>query len=254
MERAARAGLTAKGVLYLLLGVVTAQLGLGLPDTVVSRQGAFATLAGQPFGAGLLLLLALGLGSYALWRAWQVVVGVEGRSSLPEPLLRVTFAVRALVYGVLAALAAREAVGAIEGGVTESLTAELLALPGGVALVVLVGCALFVTGLAQWRKVVTRDFLDQLDVEAMSELERRCVRALGLVGHAARGAALGLVGFFLAYSAWTRTGLVGLDAALHEVARTTFGNAAVLVVAAGFTLYGLFCFVQTHTARVRSID
>ena len=69
VERAARVGLTAKGLLYLLLGVVTAQLGLGLPDTVASRQGAFATLAAQPFGAGLLLLLALGLGSYALWRA-----------------------------------------------------------------------------------------------------------------------------------------------------------------------------------------
>lgn len=254
-EWAARAGLSAKGAMYVLLGLVAGQLAFGVNDADASQQGAFSALARQPFGAVLLGLVALGLVGYALWRGRQAVVGVERESSLPEPLLRLTFAARAVAYSVLAILAVRELMGLSQGG-EESATAALLATPGGVVLVVAVGVILVVVGLAQWREAIACDFLQELDVTAMTGLERRLVRVMGVAGHAARGTAFGLVGIFLVVAALSRQQdrVVGLDAVLQQLREVPFGVAGVVVVAAGLMVYGAFCFVQTHAAKVHSVD
>ena len=71
VERLGRAGLVAKGLLYAVVGILAVQVALGGREESPDKDGALNTIAQQPFGRGLLILLALGLASYALWRLAQ---------------------------------------------------------------------------------------------------------------------------------------------------------------------------------------
>ncbi len=64
----ARAGLTARGVIYLLVGWVAVLVALGHSTQEADQQGALQLLAGKPYGLVSLWLLGIGFAAYALWR------------------------------------------------------------------------------------------------------------------------------------------------------------------------------------------
>ena len=71
----ARAGLVARGLVYLIIGVLALKLALGDGGKATNQQGALRTIADRPFGETLLVLVAIGLGGYALWRLIRAAVG-----------------------------------------------------------------------------------------------------------------------------------------------------------------------------------
>src|SRR6185437_8993046 len=73
----ARAGLTARGILYLLIGLVAILVALG-SSREADQQGALQLLAGKPYGAVLLWLLGIGFAAYSLWRLSEAAFGVTG--------------------------------------------------------------------------------------------------------------------------------------------------------------------------------
>ena len=66
-----------------------------------SQQGALQTIADQPFGHFLLVLMAIGLGGYALWRFAQAIVGTTPEAGQHSALERVGAAGSAIAYGDL---------------------------------------------------------------------------------------------------------------------------------------------------------
>ena len=75
-------GLIAKGVSYGIVGVLAIKLAAGDGGTATSRPGALHALAQHEFGTVLLVLLAIGLACYALWRLVQAFAAQD------EPLPR----------------------------------------------------------------------------------------------------------------------------------------------------------------------
>ena len=65
MRRLGRAGLVAKGILYLVVALLATRVALGSDGDRGDRNGALREIAAQPCGRGLLGLLALGLFGYA---------------------------------------------------------------------------------------------------------------------------------------------------------------------------------------------
>lgn len=260
VERAARAGLFGKGALYLVLGVLATNVALRGGGDDASQSGAIDAVADQPFGAILLGALAVGLTAYALWRLAQVVIGPVGTSSVPDPILRMSFLARGLFYGALAFLAWRTLVGggsaSSDGDQEQELTARVLALPFGVPLVVAVGVVIAGVGLYQFRIAYGRDFLDAVRASAMPARERCWFERAGVAGHAARGVVYVLVGGFLvrAALAYGPDEGIGLGAALSELAEAPHGTAMLLVVAGGLVLYGAYCVVLSRVARVEEVS
>src|SRR4051812_18352549 len=74
VERLARIGLVAKGVLYAVVAILAVKVALGGREESPDRHGALRTIAEQPFGKWLLILLAIGLAGYALWRLTQAIL------------------------------------------------------------------------------------------------------------------------------------------------------------------------------------
>ena len=259
VDRLARAGLAAKGALYVIVGVLAAQIALGTSGQSASQQGAIRSLAGQPFGTVLLVVLAIGLAGYTLWRLAQAVIGPDEEGA-KAVVLRVSFLVRALIYGALCVFTVRilGSGGSSSGGgqTQDTLTARLLGLPFGVPLVVAVGLVIIGIGLYQGYTGLSHDFTEDYDTSRMSANQRRWATRVGVAGHLSRMVVFGLAGLFLVRAALTfdPQQAVGLDGALREIAAAPYGTVLLLVVALGLACYGAYCFVLARWGRTRDID
>ncbi|MFJ8661201.1 DUF1206 domain-containing protein [Streptomyces sp. NPDC093795] len=84
VEVASRVGLCARGVIYVLVGILAVRIGLGSDSgQEADRSGAVGTLGEQPFGRALLWALVVGLAAMTLWRLCEAAFGqtVEGGRS-----------------------------------------------------------------------------------------------------------------------------------------------------------------------------
>jgi hypothetical protein len=117
VERAGRLGLVAKGVIYGIVALLAIQIPLGLGGKTTDRQGALRTVAAQPLGELLLILLAVGLLGYALWRFVQAFLDRDEEGTGAKGLAkRAGYLGRGLLYLGSAVVAFALVVGATSGG------------------------------------------------------------------------------------------------------------------------------------------
>lgn len=250
-DRAAAVGLAGKGALYLVVGLIAVRVALGGPGEGSQGQtGAIRSLAGEPFGQVLLWILAIGLSGYAVWRLLQTLGNPDEESAAKAALWRVSYLVRAVVYGGLAALTwqvllrGSSALGG-DGQGSQQATAMVLGWPGGRWVVGAVGAVVVGVGLYQGRKAISGSFMDDLALRGWAASNRTAVRRLGRAGYASRTVVYALVGVFVLRAAWQHDPeeARGLDGALQELAQQPWGTGLLLVVAAGLAAYGLYCLV-----------
>lgn len=253
----ARMGYIAKGIVYVIVGVLAVQAAFGTGGQTTGSEGAIRSIADEPFGQILLGLMALGLFAYVVWRFAQAVLDAEAYGTDAKAIVRRLFyAISGLIYGSLSILAARMALGmgsSGEGDARQSMTADLMSQPFGPVLVGLVGGLIIAVGLYQLYKAYKKDFMDSYEVEAMSGAERKLARRVGQWGLGARGIVFGIIGWFFIRAAMQQdpSEARGLDAALSTLAQQPYGTWLLAVVAAGLVAYGIHCFVK---ARYRHFE
>jgi len=206
-HRLSRMGLLARGVIYLLIGSLAVQIGLGDDGggKEADRKGALETVAGTPGGEVILWLLVVGFAGLALWRFAEAVYG----QPVPDgtaPGKRLASLGRGVFYGVACAAILDFTLG---GGAqssdeqSKSFTAKAIGEPGGRWLVLAIGVGFVAWGAGNIVNAVRRKFTEKLETGRMRPRVRTAVEVLGLVGRAARGLVFGTVGVFLAYAAIT---------------------------------------------------
>ena len=254
-EWAARAGLVAWGVIYLLVGVLALRVALGDRRQQADRNGALAELANGPFGAALLWALGLGLVGMAVWRLSEAVfgaVGPDGRTAH----MRLLALARCLFYTVVAWSVLEFAAGSGGGGsgdtASRDLTAKALDLPAGQWLVAAVGAGIVVTGVWTGVQAVRRDYYRELKAGAMAARVRRAVDVTGVVGGLARAAVFVAAGSFAVRAAidYRPDQAKGVDDTLRSFAGTPAGPWLLGAVAVGLVLFGLFAFALARWRRV----
>jgi hypothetical protein len=258
VEWLARFGMVAQGLLYGIVAVLAIGVALDQGGKTTDQHGAIETLASQGWGKWLLVLLAIGLGGYALWRFVVAVLGEKVEHGEDVGIgKRLIYAARGVVYAGLcltavSILAEAGSSGGGGGDKQEKAAAVVLDWPGGVALVTAVG--LGVVGYGGWNvyKGLSCRFLKDMKTEEMNEAGRRWIRRTGLGGHVARGIVFGLVGIFLVKAAleYDPDEAIGIDGALQKLAAQAYGDALLGVVAAGLLAFGVFCLAR---ARYREV-
>lgn len=248
-----RIGLVAYGVVHLLVAWLALEAAFGIRGASADAQGAVATIAATGFGTAALVLVTIGLVAFAVWQLAAAALGFRWVSGGERFRKRVGATSKAIAMLVLAVIAG----GFVDGrndppnGDARTLTAELLALPAGRLLVGAVAVTVLVIAGAMVYTGVRRTFLGDLDLSDVGPAARRAVELLGSVGTLARAAALGLVGVGIGTAAVLADAQAagGLDVALRGLADTTAGTALLVVVAAGFAAFGLFCFADAALRR-----
>jgi UDP-N-acetylmuramyl pentapeptide phosphotransferase/UDP-N-acetylglucosamine-1-phosphate transferase len=249
----ARAGLTARGVLYILIGWVAILVAFGQTSGgQANQQGALQLLARQPYGLVSLWLIGIGFAGYALWCLSEAAFGVTGEGNGAGPRLKAL--VRGLVYAGFAYLAF-QVVSGTAGNQTkkqQDLTAKVMHHPGGQLLVGVIGAVIVVVGVALVVEGLRRKFLKRLQTSQMSPETRRIVEGLGVVGTAARGAVFALAGVLVIEAAVTyqpaKAG--GIDKALLTLRNQPFGQVLLVLAALGLIIFGIYGLCEARWRRV----
>lgn len=248
----ARAGLVARGVVYGIIGVLALKLALGDGGKATDQEGALQTIAHQSFGELLLLLVAIGLGGYSLWRLIRAAVG-HGAEQRDSTFERISSLDSGIAYGLLcvAAIGILTSSGGGSGS-TKETTGGVLAWSGGTVIVGVAGAILIGVAVYQAYKGLARKFLDDAKTEEMSEGVEKGYTALGVFGHVARAVVFALVGYGLLKAAldYNPKEAVGLDGALRELAHASYGPALLGLVAAGLIGFGAYSIVDARYRKV----
>ena len=249
----ARAGLTARGILYILIGLVAILVALGQTSQEADQQGALQLLAGQPYGLVALWLLGIGFAGYALWRLSEAAFGVTGEGNGAGARLKSL--VRALIYAFFAYLTFKIIAGTGTGSQTkkqQDLTATVMHHPGGQWLVGIVGLAIVIAGLVLVFEGIRRKFLKYLQLSQLSPRARRIVEWLGVIGTAARGAVFALAGVLVieAAVAYKPAKAGGIDKALLTLRNQPFGEFLLIIAALGLIIFGIYGLCEARWRRV----
>ncbi|WP_371573939.1 DUF1206 domain-containing protein [Streptomyces sp. NBC_01314] len=255
-EGAARAGLTARGVIYLLVGALALQITFGGSSEQADRQGALAEIAEKPLGSVMLWALGIGLVGMALWRLSEAVFGAAGPDGR-KWTKRLASAARFVFYAFVAYSVLTFAAGEGSGGgsgdeQSRDVTARALDLPGGQWLVGAAGVGVICAGVWIGVRAVMRSYHKHLRLGEMSPRTRRLVDVTGVGGGAARGLVFATVGVFAfrAAIAYEPDQAKGLDDTLRSFAEAPAGPALLACVAAGLVLFGLFSFAMARWRKV----
>jgi hypothetical protein len=258
VKRLARFGYAAKGVVYVLIGSLAAYGAyMGKREQADSR-GALTHLVRQPFGGVLLVVVAVGLAGYALWRLVQALRDTEEKGSDWKGLsIRFGYACIGFVYAGLSYSAVKLIFGhdAGKGSDEQSRewTATFFALPFGRLLVGLAGLGVIGFGLWQCYKAFTAKFRKKWKQHEMSEGARSVAIRAGQVGLTARGVVFGIIGIFLIQAALRARPeeARGLSGALRALEQQPHGPYVLGAVALGLVAYGLYMFVEARYRRMK---
>ena len=260
--KAGRVGWFAKGVVYVVAGVLALLIaakasGWSKSSTSGNQEasptGALKTVAHSAGGPLLLGLLAVGMLLYAGWRL--VSAALPGDTDAKGWIKRIGFVVSAVIYTSFAITAfalarSKQSSDQTNGNSTVSKTSGgIMQHTGGRVLIGVVGVVVIAAGIYRIVKACQRDVEDELDLSGMSAERRRATELLGVIGEFGRGLGIGLIGFFLLRSAMTYDAnkATGLDGALRTLATKSGGLIIVVVIGLGFVAYGLFCLTSfTH--------
>jgi hypothetical protein len=248
----ARVGLVARGVVYGIIGVLALELALGVGGKATNQEGALQTIAHQSFGTLLLVLLAIGLGGYALWRLIRAIVG-HGAEQRDGGFERLSSLDSGIAYGILCITAIQILTSSAGGsGSPKETTGGVLAWSGGTLIVGIAGAILIGVAVYQAYKGLSKKFLEDANTGGMSEGVEKGYTALGVFGHVARAVIFALIGYGLIKAAldYNPKEAIGLDGALHNLADASYGPLLLGLVAAGLAGFALYSIVDARYRKV----
>jgi hypothetical protein len=257
IERLVRLGYAVRGLLYGVVGLLALDLVLGRGGVATDKNGALATIAAQPFGKFLLVLIVIGLIGYALWGFIRAVLDPLQRGTDPKGIAqRIGYVVSGLSYGALILPTVGLITGSGNGGGgsgPQDWTATLMAQPFGPWLVGLIGLIGIGGGLGQIAQGVTTDFKKDFKLGEMSPTERTAFTWIGRAGLVARGVVFAMLGFFLVQAALNTdpNRAKGLDGALQTLVQQPFGPWLLGLVALGLIAFGLYSLLSARWIQVR---
>ena len=256
LEVVARAGYTAKGITYLLVGVLAAMAAFQ-GFSADGSKGTLASVAQMPGGRWLVGLLGLGLAMYALWQFSRLLVDPEDEGSDKSGLAkRVFLGGSGVIHTSLAIFAFRSAftatseeAGRGDGGGTQGLVQMALGWPAGWLIVIAAGLGVLGFGLYQLYKSYKIKLTSKLALEHMSEAMRKVTKAVARLGLGARGVVFSMVGSFIVYAGYRgrSSEAGGSDSALETLGN--FGTWALVPVAVGLACYGAYMLIKARYRR-----
>jgi hypothetical protein len=247
-----RAGFVARALIYGIIGLLAFDLVIGHGGKITNQQGALRAVEQRSFGHLLLALLAVGLGSYALWRLFRAVLG-HGREGTDRGIERLGALGSGIVYALMCAIAVEILAGpGTSGGSAKKTASDVFGWPGGRWLVGAAGLVLAGVAVYQLIRGVRHKFLDDSKTERMPSLLETWFTAFGTIGHVARAVVFGMVAAFLLKAAYDYKAneVIGLDGALAKLYNGAYGSWLLGAVAAGLIAFACFSLVEAWYRRI----
>ena len=224
-----------------------------------SKAGALREISERPFGGALLVVLAVGLAGYAMWRATEAVWGKrDEEDEKKRSAKRLGSAARAVLYAAFCITTVRFILDGPSSGTQgdeqeQTMVTRALELPAGQFIVAGFGAAIIAGAIYIGYRGLSQKFNERLDTSEMGPVTGAAVDVLGTVGMIARSVVFTLAGYLLIRAAidYDPDKASGLDGTLKTLAQATYGQAILVVTALGLICYGLYSWAE---ARYRQLE
>lgn len=261
VETLTRIGFGARGLIYLVMGVIAVQVAQGGRGVPADQQGALVAIGSQPFGRILLIIVMVGLAGYSLWGVIRAIFDPLHLGSDAKGLVqRAWFLVSAATYGSLILPAygyltggAQQARNGAQTAQTQQFAARLMAKPWGQWAVGIVGVFVIGVGLAQVYQGFSRKFDQQFKLYDLDQQQAIWIARIGRIGTAARGIVFALTGVFLALAAYRfdPEKARGIDGALLALVQQPYGPWLLGLVGLGLIAFGVYSINGAAWFRLR---
>lgn len=250
--RAARIGLSAKGVVYCLTGLLALMAALHIGGRSASEAGTggvFGFVEEQPMGKVLLWMIAIGLVCYVVFRLIQAFRDTEHKGDDRKGLSkRFAYFISGIMYAGVAVLAFRAALDKDQGqgDARKSWTAALLSKDGGEWLVLLIALVFAGIGIYQIFRAVSGKYRKYVQ-DGLRHDAAGWISKVGVAGYAARGVVWLIVAwlFFKAARQHNANAAGGTNDAFGWL-QQSYGSVLLAVIAGGLVCYGIFMFIRAR--------
>ncbi|WP_307433049.1 DUF1206 domain-containing protein [Pseudarthrobacter defluvii] len=254
LEILARSGFAASGILHLLVGAIAVRLAVGGTGSA-DFSGAVAELATMPVGPFLLWGSFAACAALSLWQAGDAIFDFNHQPTRKKVKNKAKPTLQAIVYAILALTVWHFVTGTGTGGdnrkATSDFTIAMMQAPGGVALLVLIGLAVAVTGVVYGIRGPKKSFEKQLRMPSPGPA-RTAVTALGVAGYVAKGTVLLLAGLLIVIATIKEhpEDSTGLDGGLRALRDQPMGPYLLAAVGAGLVCYGAYMIMRARLAKM----
>jgi hypothetical protein len=258
VDRLARAGYAAKAVVYVIVGVLAMRLASGSSGRTTDSSGAMRSILSQPQGRALLLLVAMGLFGYALWRLVEAYADPQKRGFSPKGIaMRASYVVRGLAHGVLALQATHLVMGdSSRGGQRPDYwTGRLMDAPFGRVFVGLLGATVIGFAAYQLYRAAVARRGDDLHLDDLPPQSEGWAVPISRFGIAARGVVFGIIGIFLVRAALQHDAseAAGIGESLRAILSRPHGSVMLGIVGAGLIAYGVYQAIHARYGRIATV-
>jgi hypothetical protein len=257
VERLARLGYAARGVVYLIAGGATLRAAVRPGGQAADPEAALGMIASRPFGSVALAVVAVGLFGYALWAAAVAVLDSDRLgTSLDGWLDRAGWGISAVFHALLAAGALQllRGHGGGQGDAAQQWSGRVLALPGGRWLLGAVGVGMVAAAVVQVYRAYRVRLGEHVHPGHAVKKDGRWLVPLGRVGIAAQGLVLGIVGWFVVHAALRHASSTARDMGGALQSLDDGGVSWMLgILAAGLIAFGAFQLLLVRYRRIRAL-
>lgn len=235
-----RVGMIAKGVVYSLIGILTAISAFGQGGQEKGSRGALAYLANQSYGQIMLTVLGLGLAAYVFYRMYQSFGDHDHfGGGTKEYAKRAAYFISGLIYAALAYYALTLA---FPSGSTDKA-------PGGGggypdALIILIGVGIAIKAVYDLYRAYSKKFREDIKEMEMSPSEQEVLLKAGRFGHTSRGIVLALMAFITFSSGLSSGAKIGRQTDAFQFIKNEFGSPVLGLIALGLVGYGVYMFIK----------
>lgn len=242
-EKFASFGIATKGIVYLIIGILTSLAAFGYGGKKSGSETVIDFISKQSFGRILLIILAIGLLGYVFWRWYQAFTNPQNiENNAKGTVKRIAYFISGLIYGALAVKAVVTVMGSNSGG--KSFTAKVFESDYATAVAIIIGLGLVGKGIYEFYKVYSGKFKEDVQSAGIPHQAQNLILKAGKVGHTARGLVVGILGFL-----FLKTGFAGNANKMSKTdafgfIENEFGNIVLGLIALGLVAYGVFMIIK----------
>ena len=257
IEPLARMGYAAKGIVYLMIGVMSGLFAIGKRSEPADFSTVLLQIFRQPFGEALLAALTIGLFGFGLWCLIQAIMDTEDKGTTPFGIvIRMFYAGVGIVYWVVgwSAVQLLTRTASVRQGdqPEQEWTARVFAFaPITRWLAIIVGFGFLGFCVYEIRRLYVEGF-EILRPEGRKEAIDNLAMRIGQIGITARAVVFAIIGFFLIWSGITfdPTKVRGISGALRVVQREPHGTWLLIATAIGLIAYGAYMLLLAWRRRI----
>ena len=259
LKKYARIGIASKGIVYILAGGLTCLAALNLSNQGSSgKETALSFIDKQPFGKILLILVALGLLGYTVFR---LIVAYNYQKSDKSAAYiwgkKIAYAASGLFYLSIAFTALKKALSSSsgDGDSKQTMIGQLLSSTLGevvlfVVLLIIVGRALF-----QFYQAWSGNFSNRIKDYNLNGRIKKTINFTGIFGYSSRGVVILIISymFFKAIITQSPDKAKGMEGSF-QLLQGSYGSLVLAVIAAGLFFYGVFMLIKSYYSYMPELE